>query len=117
MPPTFDSKAHFDQKPSPIGQGSSKDSNSKTFKPKTLKLQKLEEKKAQVLREIQLIREMESTQRKKEETRRKILAGSWLLKEIEEGRFPLEKFMNGLDEYLTRPSDRAIFDLPFRKEK
>jgi hypothetical protein len=47
-----------------------------------------------------------------DDTRRKILAGAILLAEVEAGEFPREQFRAWLDAALTRPQDRALFELP-----
>ena len=61
------------------------------------------------------IRQEQSRQNKKarnEDTRRKILAGAWLLDEMESRKDFKEFVYKKLDSFLTRPNDRALFDLP-----
>jgi hypothetical protein len=61
------------------------------------------------------IRQEQSKQKKtkrKEDTRRKILAGAWLLDEMESRKDFREFVYKKLDSFLTRPNDRALFDLP-----
>ena len=72
-------------------------------KAQTLKndLEKLEEKKLQLL--IGSSRASDS--------RRKFLAGSWLLCEIEKDEKMRERLNQGLEIYLTRPDDRRLFKL------
>lgn len=50
------------------------------------------------------------------ETRRKILAGSTIIKIMENDEAAKNSFMNQLDKYLTRDDDRALFDLPALKK-
>jgi hypothetical protein len=45
------------------------------------------------------------------DTRRKILVGAAILTKVERGEWPKEKLLNMLDLALTRPDDRALFDL------
>ena len=49
---------------------------------------------------------------RKRETRRKILAGSYLLDQIEREAYSEAQFLADLDAYLTRDRDRALFGLP-----
>ena len=64
-------------------------------------LEKLEAKKLQLL--IGSSRASDS--------RRKFLAGAWLLIEIEKDEKMRERLNLGLENYLTRPDDRRLFNL------
>ena len=44
-------------------------------------------------------------------TRRKILPGAIVLTRVEQGKIPEAEFRSWLDATLTRPDDRALFDL------
>ncbi len=57
-------------------------------------------------------RSTESRRTRKEDTRRKILVGAIVLARVEQGRLPQAELRAWLDEALTRPDDRALFDLP-----
>jgi phage shock protein A len=46
------------------------------------------------------------------DTRRKILAGSIVLAKVERGEWKKDKIWAAFDAALTRPEDRALFDLP-----
>ena len=46
------------------------------------------------------------------DTRRKILLGAWLMRQLERGEFSREALMRALQSYLEREDDRALFDLP-----
>jgi hypothetical protein len=59
-------------------------------------------------------RAIESRRTRKEETRRKILVGTIVLTLVDEGRLPSSELHTWLDEALTRPEDRALFELPAR---
>jgi len=48
----------------------------------------------------------------KRDTRRKILVGAVILAKVERGEYPRDKLLALLDASLTRPDDRALFDLP-----
>jgi len=78
----------------------------------TDRLKKLEEQRARINAEIQRVRAREQQQTRKDDTRRKILAGSMLLQLVEDGEWPKDKLQTRLDAYLTRDDDRALFDLP-----
>ena len=51
------------------------------------------------------------------ETRRKILAGSLIIKIMENDEAAKTRFMNQLDKHLTRTDDRALFNLKPLPEK
>ena len=57
-----------------------------------------------------------SEQQRKDETRKKILLGSYLLKEIENETQKI-KILANLNTYLTQDRDRKLFDLPNIEEK
>ena len=76
----------------------------------------LEKKKQQIANRIVRLRNIESTEQRKLDTRRKILAGAWILNRIDQDtdeRLRL-MLMQGLDDFLKHPRDRALFDLPDR---
>ena len=49
---------------------------------------------------------------RQQDTRRKVLAGAMVLDLMERDEGNRQRFMQRLDSYLTRPDDRALFDLP-----
>lgn len=49
---------------------------------------------------------------RQQDTRRKILVGAAILAKVERGEWPKEKLLAMLDAALTRPDDRALFELP-----
>ena len=80
------------------------------------RIAELEKKKQQIANRIVRLRNIESTEQRKLETRRKILAGAWILHRIDQDtddRLRL-MLMQGLDDFLKHPRDRALFDLPAR---
>jgi len=50
-------------------------------------------------------------QKKKDDTRKKILLGSFLLKKMGENEASREKVIRELNEYLTEERDRKLFNL------
>lgn len=53
----------------------------------------------------------EAQQTKKNEARRKILAGTVVLEKVERGEITESQFRKWLESALTEPDDRALFDL------
>ena len=53
-----------------------------------------------------------SQRARKDDTRRKILAGAIVLARVQQGQISESEFRTWLDIALTRPDDRALFDLP-----
>ena len=49
---------------------------------------------------------------RKAQTRRKILVGALVLEKVQQGEMDKNKLLAWLDEALTRPTDRRLFDLP-----
>ena len=49
---------------------------------------------------------------RQQDTRRKVLVGAMVLDMMERDDANRQRFMQRLDSYLTRPDDRALFDLP-----
>ena len=76
----------------------------------------LENKKQQLANRIVRLRNMESAKRRKIDTRRKILAGAWILHRIDQDTDDRLRLMltQGLDEFLVGDRDRELFDLPPR---
>ena len=73
------------------------------------KLAQLLEKREKLNAQISKIRAKEAYQKRKEDTRRKILLGALALKMMSTGRWKSEKIMADLDKFLTRNSDRKLF--------
>ena len=57
-------------------------------------------------------RAIELNQRKKDDTRRKVLVGAAIMAMIDNGRMKQEKLMEIMNGFLTRDAERALFDLP-----
>lgn len=81
------------------------------------RIRKLEEKQARVTAEIQRIKARQRHNRRKRETRRKILAGAMVLDRVARGALPEQLFLRDMDEFLERPHERALFELPPRQNR
>ena len=57
------------------------------------------------------LRYLQSAKARKDETRRKILAGAILLAKVDAGEFDSRMFKRWLDRALTRKDDRELFGL------
>lgn len=83
----------------------------------TKRLDDLLKKREQLNAQIQKIRNRESEQQRKEDTRRKILLGALMMELMEKGELDRDKIMARLDGFLTREIDRKLFDLPVVAKK
>ena len=75
---------------------------------------KLKQLRAQQQRIAARQKSIESQRQRKADTRRKILVGAIVLARIEQGRLSEAELRGWMDEALTRPEDRALFDLTAR---
>ena len=73
-------------------------------------LEKLKQLKAQK-QAIEARKNKNKEQQRKDDTRRKILLGSYLIKKMQ-NEANKEKILAELNEYLTENRDRQLFDLP-----
>ena len=79
-------------------------------------LDALKKKQAQLKATIQAIEAREKTKLRKQETHKKILVGAYFLeKAVKENT--MEELLKELDAFLTRDSDRVLFDLPLKENK
>ncbi len=74
-------------------------------------LEKLKQLKAQKQAIEARERSKQKEQERKDDTRRKILLGSYLIKKMQ-NEANKEKILAELNEYLTEDRDRQLFDLP-----
>ena len=84
------------------------------------RLEKLEQQRAKIAKQIALTKNREKQQERKLDTRRKILIGATLMTEAENKPELYDTITRLLDRYLTREDDRKLFpDIPpqHRKEK
>lgn len=75
------------------------------------KLKQLEERRNQLNARIARDRARLSQDERRRDTRKKILAGAFLLQRVEQGEWPRERFMAGMDAFLTSDRDRELFGL------
>jgi hypothetical protein len=76
------------------------------------RLAKLEEKRDQLTARIVRLRNVEAARQRKLRTRRLILMGSYMDHEITRSPEAHARLRRKLDRFLTRPRDRALFQLP-----
>lgn len=76
--------------------------------------ERLQQLKAQQQRIAARQKSIESQRQRKEDTRRKILVGAIVLAKADQGEFDPAQLRRWLDAALTRPDDRALFDLTAR---
>ena len=76
----------------------------------------LERKKAQIANRIVRLRNQESAKQRKLDTRRKILAGAWVLHRAGQDPAAQQHLIQGLDGFLVHPRDRELFGLAPNKE-
>lgn len=77
----------------------------------TNKLERLEEQRAKINAKIQAVKNREAKKKRAEDTRRKILIGSYILVQIEKGTIVKTDIINGLNDYLDKKNDRKLFGL------
>lgn len=85
-------------------------------KPKTESTKRSKEeilliKKKQIDAQLQLIKNRENAKTRKAENRKKILIGSAILKSIKDGQYSDEKLKSLMDKFLTKKTDRELFNL------
>lgn len=78
------------------------------------RLEQLLKKREQLNAQIQKVKTKEASQKRKEDTRRKILLGALMMEMMERGELDKNKIRKRLDSFLTRDIDRSLFDLPPR---
>ena len=78
----------------------------------TTKLEKLTLKREQLNAQIQAIKSKEASQKRKEDTRRKVLIGGVVMKLLRTGEMPQDRITKMLDKHLEKDADRVLFDLP-----
>lgn len=76
------------------------------------KLERLTGRLAQVEAKIRREQALESKTERKRDTRRKILLGAILLKEVEKPDYPNGWLQTFVDPFLNRDDDRELFGLP-----
>ena len=80
------------------------------------RLQKLKEQKEKLNARIQLIENRHKNKERKNDTRRKILLGSYYFDNAQKNG-TMEDIKKIMNTYLTRDTDRLLFDLPVKEGK
>ncbi len=75
------------------------------------KLKGLEERRDKLNARIARDRARLGQDERRRDTRKKILAGAFLLQRVEQGEWSKERFMEGMDAFLTNDRDRELFGL------
>ena len=78
------------------------------------RVKKLEEAQARLNAELQRARGRLAQEKRKRDTRRKILAGAMALDRVERGEVSEQRFQADMDRFLDQPRDRELFGLPPR---
>lgn len=78
--------------------------------------ERLKQQELQLKERIKRCNASEGDQKRKKETRRRVLAGAAVLAKVERGDWPEEGFLKMMDSFLSRPSDRLVFGLPILDE-
>lgn len=87
-----------------------KDDEKSNSKNKLTSLEKLKNQQEKINARIKLMEARNKSSERKKETRRKILLGSYYWDEAKKNN-QLESIKKLMSNYLTRESDRALFDL------
>ena len=78
--------------------------------------EKLKQLKALKQKQEATLRAAQAKKDRAAETRRKILVGAAILAKVERGEWPKDKMLEMMGQQLTRPDDRALFNLPLTVE-
>lgn len=62
-------------------------------------------------------RAADSKRQRADDTRRKILVGAAILAKVDRGEWPRSRLLEMMNQTLTRPDDRALFDLDGKAEE
>ena len=79
------------------------------------RIQQLEERRARISATIQRVRARETQAERRRETRRLILTGEMAVAKVARGDWTEAWFLAAMDQFLTRESDRRLFELPPRQ--
>ena len=78
------------------------------------RLEELTKRRDQITAQIQALKTREQTAERQRDTRRKILIGAAVLERVKSGKWPEERLLAMMDEFLTKDLDRQLFNLPSR---
>jgi hypothetical protein len=77
-------------------------------------IEEIQKKIAQLQEQLKQKQQKKRGTERKQDTKRKILLGALLQSWMEQGVVSEQKIQEGLDSFLSRDSDRVLFDLPAR---
>lgn len=76
------------------------------------RLEELTQRRDQITAQIQALKAREQAAERQRDTRRKVLIGAAVLERVKNGKWPEERLLAMMDEFLTRDLDRQLFRLP-----
>ena len=81
-------------------------------------IEKLKAKQERLAERIKLLKSREKERKKKQDTRKKILLGAYLLERMAKDESLEKETLVALEKFLTRKTDRELFEMaPKQKEK
>lgn len=80
------------------------------------KREQLEKKLSEIKAQIAKLNAKEAQETRKQETRKKILLGAWVLSKIKSDNAYAEKIQAEMDKFLTQERDRKLFGLAIKTE-
>ena len=78
------------------------------------RLEELTKRRDQIIAQIQAVKAREQSEERKRDTRRKVLIGAAVMERVKKGKWPEERLLAMMDEFLTKDMDRQLFNLPSR---
>lgn len=78
------------------------------------KFEELIKRRDQITAQIQALKAREQTTERKRDTRRKVLIDAAVMERVKNGKWPEERLLAMMDEFLTKDLDRQLFGLPSR---
>ena len=76
------------------------------------RLEELTQRRDQITAQIQALKAREQAAERQRDTRRKVLIGAAVLERVKSGKWPEERLLAMMDEFLTKDWDRQLFGLP-----
>ena len=76
------------------------------------RLEEFTKRRDQISAQIQALKAREQAEERKRDTRRKVLIGAAVLERVKSGKWPEERLLAMMDEFLTKELDRQLFRLP-----
>ena len=76
------------------------------------RFEELIKRRDQITAQIQALKAREQTAERKRDTRRKVLIGAAVMERVKNGKWPEERLLAMMDEFLIKDLDRQLFRLP-----